>query len=175
MIGSLGCGSTTVQVRWNGSAQVNHGLPFSVLVRAVSIQSSRAEPYAAVSHLISNPDSTVLDTQILTGTLSSTQARMAKVIPPKQGGLAIYCFYTDPRGRWRAFFAPPFPTEIEVRLGETGIAEILASKQRVKTSQPSQGGTNLPELSAPALPEGTKKTELPAPPVTGMVKSTKGS
>lgn len=158
------CGPAAMSVQLSGPRNMNRGLPFHVVVRSVSIVQFRSESYTAVSRLISQPDPSVLHTEVVHVAQGGSYQGGFTVPAPAAKGVAVYCLFSDPLGPWRVFFDRPLPRRLQLSLGESSIAGTRTTGTLPLKAPPKLPEVKLPEVELPEakLPEAKlPEVELP--------------
>ena len=99
LLGSAGCAAPQIQFTLTGPANINRGIPFNVLVRSVSLDQFRSEPYAEVAQLATKRDESVLHTDIIYTKQGQPFRSSFRLPPPEEGSLGLYFVFTAPIGR----------------------------------------------------------------------------
>lgn len=158
------CSPHVLSVKLSGPSQINRGLPFHVLVREVSVGQFRSESYAAIAKLIAQPDGSVRHSEIVYAQQGSRYQGDFSLQAPAEGGLAIYCLFTEPRGRWRLFLDRPLPAQLRLTLGDSHIAETTTTGTLKNASPPKPPKVKPPEVKPPEVkPPEVKPPQLKAP------------
>ena len=111
----------SVRIDIQGNADINNGIPFHLLVRAVTTDQFRGESYAQVARLVAQADKSVLRSEVIYAPGSRPYQLTLKLPPPKEGSLGLYFLYTAPSGNWRMLVDPPLPRVQHVVLGVSSI------------------------------------------------------
>ena len=111
--------SVTIDVQ--GHADINNGIPFHLLVRAVTTDQFRSESYAQVARLAAQADKSVLRSEVIYAPGSRPYKLSLKLPPPKDASLGLYFLFTAPNGNWRMLLDPPLPRVQHVVLGVASI------------------------------------------------------
>ena len=153
------CSPPVLVVKLSGPSQINRGLPFHVLVREVSVLQFRSESYAAIARLVAQPDASVMHSEIVYAQRGTRYQGDFSLPAPAEGGVAIYCLFTEPRGRWRLFLDRPLPAQLRLTLGDSHIAETATAGTLKNPPLSKPPKLKPPELKPPEL----KPPELKAP------------
>lgn len=100
-----------------GQADINNGIPFHLLVRAVTTEQFRSESYAQVARLVAQADKSVLRSEVIYTPGSRPYKLSLKLPPPKDASVGLYFLFTAPSGNWRMLLEPPLPRVQHVVLG----------------------------------------------------------
>lgn len=161
---SVGCVKPLLRVEISGPPDINQGIPFNLLVRAVSVQQFRSDAYATVSQLIAQRDESVLYSDVVFTPPGQPYDKKFLLPPLKEGGYGVYFLFTTPTGRWRLLLEPPLPRRLRVRLGASSILASEMEGSLAGGSLPEVPEIKLPEGKPPALPE-VKAPEVNPPEV----------
>lgn len=158
LLGGAGCAAPQIQITLAGPPNINRGIPFNMLVRTVSLDQFRREPYATVAQLAAQRDESVLYTDIIYTKQGQPFRASFRLPPPEEGSLSLYFVFTAPIGRWRVLLEPPLPRTIQIDLAESSVADVRTSGSLGKS------GPALPKAPKPKLPE-VEAPEVKAPEV----------
>lgn len=158
LLAGVGCAAPQIQITLAGPPNINRGIPFNVLVRTVSLDQFRSEPYAEVAQLAAERDESVLHTDIIYTKQGQPFRSSFSLPPPEEGSLGLYFVFTAPVGRWRVLLERPLPRTIQIDLAESSVADVRTSGSLGKSGAASP---KAPKLKAPKL----KAPEVKAPPV----------
>lgn len=158
LLGATGCAAPQIQITLAGPPNINRGIPFNVLVRTVSLDQFRSEPYATVAQLAAERDESVLHTDIIYTKQGQPFRSSFRLPPPEEGSLGLYFVFTAPIGRWRVLLERPLPRNIQIDLSESSVADVRTSGSLGKSGAALP---KAPKLKAPKL----KTPEVKAPEV----------
>ncbi len=115
----------SVVIDVQGQADLNHGIPFHLLVRAVTTEQFRSESYAQVARLAAQADKSVLRSEVIYKQGGRPYQLTVKLPPPKDTSLGLYFLFTAPSGSWRLLLEPPLPRTQHVVLG---LGSVMSSR-----------------------------------------------
>lgn len=158
-----GCAkSSLLRIEVSGPPDINKGIPFNLLVRAVSVQQFRSDAYATVAQLVAQRDASVLHSDVVFTPQGQAYRASLSVSPPKEGGIGVYFLFTAPTGRWRILLESPLPRTLRVRLGDSSIVASASDGTLAGGGPPALPALKQPEITPPELPE-VKAPEVKAP------------
>lgn len=111
----------SLKVELSGQRDINHGIPFHMLLRAVTTAQFRSETYTQVARLAVQADPSVLRAEVLYTPSSRPYQMTLNVPPPKESSVGLYFLFTAPTGNWRMLLEPPLPKVVRVSLGAGSI------------------------------------------------------
>ena len=114
----------SVMIDVRGQANTNNGIPFHLLVRAVTTDQFRSESYAQVARLAAQADKSVLRAEVIYAPGGGPYNLRLKLPRPKDTSLGLYFLFTAPGGNWRMLLEPPLPRTQHVVLG---VGSVLSS------------------------------------------------
>lgn len=105
----------------NPAPKANNGQPFHLVVRAVDPQTFLTEGYreVAVKVYALPPDPSLMTAvPILPGNRETVFLEQ-----PKEGGIGVYCMFTEPGERWKILLNPPLHARYSISIKESRIIE----------------------------------------------------
>lgn len=114
-----GCRPGYVRLSIEAAHDMNRGTPLYMLVRSVDRKVYLGESYSEVAARLSEPDPSVLRTQIV----YPGRRYSVYVKHPKKGGVALYFLFSDPGGSWRLYLDEPLPYEVRAALRVNHVQE----------------------------------------------------
>lgn len=111
----------SLRVELSGQRDINHGIPFHMLLRAVTTDQFRSETYTQVARLAAQADKSVLRAEVIYTPSSRPYQMNLSLPPPKGSSIGLYFLFTAPTGNWRMLIEPPLPKVVRVALGEGSI------------------------------------------------------
>jgi len=114
-----GCSTWRMFITLRADAETNQGRPIAVLIRSISEQDYRKEPYAVLAQLATQPDKSVL--RMLTLQPKDRLKKRLWLSVPAKTPVAIYFLYTSQTGSWKMLLVPPLPWSASVPLGRHGV------------------------------------------------------
>lgn len=114
-----GCSQWRMSIILRTSAETNQGRPLQVIVRSVTAETYRSEPYSALAHLLIQPDKSVL--RMLTIYPREQSKRRLFITAPTDTPVALYFLYLSQTGSWKILLPPRLPWSISVPLGRNGV------------------------------------------------------
>lgn len=110
-----------LRLELSGSTDVNHGIPFHMLLRAVTTEQFRSESYTEVARLVAQPNKSVLQAEVIYTPGNRPYHLKLSLPPPKGTSIGVYFLFTAPAGNWRLLIDPPLPKTLHVVLGRSSI------------------------------------------------------
>lgn len=116
-----GCFPGYLRLDISAPAEVNHGLPLHVLVRAVETEQFRRESYTEVSRALGQKDPALLRDVVVNARPGQPFARTLWLKRPDKKAVGLYCLFTVPTGSWKLLLEAPLPYRYNLILEENHI------------------------------------------------------
>ena len=115
----LCCGCSSLLITVEAPRNLNGERPVRMLVRAVERGEFVSDSYQQVSDkVVSKDDSVLLCKPIYPNSIYSAE------VPKAQKNVAVYFFFTDAGGEWKALLETPLPYSARIVLGANTIRRV---------------------------------------------------